>query len=150
MVFSSGFLTRSMYVFLPYTCHVSHSSHRLFDRPNNIWLAVQIMKILMMQSPSLSCYFLPARPLSPSASYSATNSACNIPVLLESKLQTMHSIPRLLVCCWFIAECSSSLELRDINRCKFNPHCTSESFVLLSDHLLTGSVVHWCCFLIMY
>ena len=144
MVFSSSFLTRSVYVFLPHTCHISASSHHLFDHPSNIWLALQTMQL-----PSVSYYFLPSRPLSPSASYSATHSACVIPLISEQA--SVYNIPRLFICCWFIAECSRScLELRDINTCKFNSHCTRESFMLLSSYVLTGPVNHWCCFLTMY
>lgn len=147
MVFSSSFLTRSLYVFLPHTCHISAPSHH----PNNIWLALQTMQLLIMQLPSVSLYFPPSRPLSPSASHFATHSAYVLPLILESKLQTAYDIPRLFICCWFIAECSRiCLELRDMNACKFNFHCTRESFMLLSSYVLTGPVNHWCCFVTMY
>ena len=85
-------------IFAPYL-PLSHPSHRLFERPNNIWLALQYMQLLIVQFPSVSFYFLPSRPMSPSASHAATHSACVIPLILESKLQTMYDIPRLFIFC---------------------------------------------------
>jgi putative component of membrane protein insertase Oxa1/YidC/SpoIIIJ protein YidD len=38
---------------------LSHSSW--FDVPNNIWGWVQNMKLLIVQLPPLSCYFIPLR-----------------------------------------------------------------------------------------
>jgi hypothetical protein len=43
----------------PCTRHIPYPSHpRWFDRPNNIWWAVQIRKLLIMQFSSDTCYAL--------------------------------------------------------------------------------------------
>ena len=48
---------------LPHTCYMPHPSHSsLFDDPNNIWWAVQIIKLLIMQLPPLHRYLVPPRP----------------------------------------------------------------------------------------
>ena len=63
-LFSSGFPTKTLYTPFPSpiraTCpRPSHSSW--FYHPHNIGWAVQIIKILSMQSPPLSCYLVPLR-----------------------------------------------------------------------------------------
>jgi hypothetical protein len=47
------------------------------------------MQLLIMHFPSVSFYFIPSIPLAPPASHSATHSACVIPLILESTLQTL-------------------------------------------------------------
>ena len=48
---------------LPYTCHMSSSSHSSpFDYSNSIWWGVLIMNLLIMQFPLLPCYLIPVRP----------------------------------------------------------------------------------------
>jgi len=50
---------------LPYTCHMPRPFQpSCFDHPNNIWWALQIIKLLIMQSP-LPCYLLPLGPKYP-------------------------------------------------------------------------------------
>jgi hypothetical protein len=40
----------------------SHPFHPpSFYHPNNIWRSLQVMKLLIMQSSPVSCYFLPLR-----------------------------------------------------------------------------------------
>ena len=47
----------------PHTCHMPRPSHSFwFDHPNNISSAVQISKLLVMQSSPLHCYLVPLRP----------------------------------------------------------------------------------------
>jgi len=45
----------------PHNCHVPRPYHSRFDHPNNIWWWIQIMKLLVMWSSSLSCYLVPLR-----------------------------------------------------------------------------------------
>jgi hypothetical protein len=41
---------------------MSHPFHPPWcDHPNNIWLSVQFMKLIIMQSSPASCHFLPHR-----------------------------------------------------------------------------------------
>ena len=47
---------------LPRTCYLSFPSHSLFDHPNNVWCAVQIMKLLIMYFSPLPCCLVPLRP----------------------------------------------------------------------------------------
>ena len=48
---------------LPHTCYMPHPSHSsLFRYPYNIWLGVQIIKLLVMQSSPLPCYVAPLTP----------------------------------------------------------------------------------------
>ena len=47
---------------LPRTCYLSFPSHSLFDHPNNVWCAVQIMKLLIMYFSPLPCYLVPPSP----------------------------------------------------------------------------------------
>jgi hypothetical protein len=43
---------------LAHTCHVPHPFHPpLFNYPNNIWVGVQIMKLLIIQASPVSCSF---------------------------------------------------------------------------------------------
>ena len=50
---------------LPYTCYVPRPSHYSpLHHPNNIWLAVQIIKLFITQFSQLSCYFVPLTPMS--------------------------------------------------------------------------------------
>ena len=44
---------------LPHTCYMSRLSHSSrFDHPNNIWQAVQIIKLLIMYFSPLTFYFI--------------------------------------------------------------------------------------------
>jgi hypothetical protein len=46
-----------------HTCHMPHPSHSSwFGHPNNIGWGVQIMKFLIMWSPTVPCYLAPFRP----------------------------------------------------------------------------------------
>jgi hypothetical protein len=60
----SDFLTKILYAFLiPPMREIPHPSHSpWFDHPNNIWWSIQVMKLLIMQSPPASSHFLPLRP----------------------------------------------------------------------------------------
>jgi hypothetical protein len=46
----------------PYTCYMPSPSHSPWLDPNNIWWAVQIMKLLIMKFSPLPCYLVPLRP----------------------------------------------------------------------------------------
>ena len=47
---------------VPFTCHMLRPSHSSrFDHPSNIWLGVQIIKFLVMQSSSHPYFFVPLR-----------------------------------------------------------------------------------------
>ena len=49
-----------------HTCYILRPSHsHWYDHPNNIWCRVQIMKLLIMQFPTVSCYCLDLRPKYP-------------------------------------------------------------------------------------
>jgi hypothetical protein len=62
-LFSSGFLTKTLYTTL-HTCYMPRPSHSSrFDHPNNIGWAVQIIKRLTMQFYPLPCYLVPLRPI---------------------------------------------------------------------------------------
>ena len=62
----SGFHQSPVRVSVLLTHHIPYPSHpRWFDRPNNIWWAVQITKLLIMQFSSDTCYFIPLRPQHP-------------------------------------------------------------------------------------
>ena len=46
---------------LPYTCHTHRPSHQpLCDYPNNVWWAVQIMKLLIVQFSPFPCHLFPS------------------------------------------------------------------------------------------
>jgi hypothetical protein len=62
---------------LPHTCYLLRPSHSsLFDHPNDIGRAVQIIKFLIMYFSPLPCYLVPLRPkIFSSAPYSQTPSA---------------------------------------------------------------------------
>jgi hypothetical protein len=43
---------------LPHACYMSRPPHTpWFDRPDNIWWSLQVVKLLIMQSSPSSCYF---------------------------------------------------------------------------------------------
>jgi hypothetical protein len=44
-----------------HACYMHPSHHPWFDRCNNVWRSVQVMKLLIMQSSSASHHFLPLR-----------------------------------------------------------------------------------------
>jgi hypothetical protein len=47
----------------PHTCYIRRPSHSYwFDHPNNIWSAVQIIKLLIMYFSPLPCYLVPLGP----------------------------------------------------------------------------------------
>ena len=48
---------------LPPTCHMPHPTHysSLFNQPDNVCWEIQIMKLICMQFPPVSCYLLPLR-----------------------------------------------------------------------------------------
>ena len=62
--FPSGFPTKTLYASpLPHTSYIPRQSHSSrFYHPHNIWWAVQIIQLLIMQFPPLPCYFDPPRP----------------------------------------------------------------------------------------
>jgi hypothetical protein len=41
---------------MPRSCHSSW-----FDHPNNVWCGIQIMTLLIMQSPTVPCYLVPLK-----------------------------------------------------------------------------------------
>jgi len=52
-----------MHLFFPHTCYMPRLSHSSrFDRQNNIWWGVQIIKLLIMYFFPLPCYPVPLRP----------------------------------------------------------------------------------------
>jgi hypothetical protein len=51
-----------MHVPLSRTCYMPAQSLFKLDHPNNIWLAVQITKLLVMQCSPHPCYLVPFRP----------------------------------------------------------------------------------------
>jgi hypothetical protein len=52
-----------VYISVHYTCYMPHESHRRWpDDPNNIWKALPITKLLIMQFSPVSHHFLPIRP----------------------------------------------------------------------------------------
>ena len=65
-LFPSGFPTKTPYaplLYPPHTCYIPRPSHSSwFYHPNNIWWAVQITKLLIMQFSPLPCYLVPLRP----------------------------------------------------------------------------------------
>ena len=64
-LFPAGFPSNTLYaaVPVPHTCHMHHPSHSLwFDNMNDVWLAEQMMKLLIMQFSPFSCCFLLLRP----------------------------------------------------------------------------------------
>jgi hypothetical protein len=71
----------------------SHSSR--YDPPNNSVLgtgwAVQIIKLLVLQSSRLPCYRVPLRPISPSAPCSQTPSTYVPPSLQKIKFTTIQN-----------------------------------------------------------
>ena len=76
----SGFPTKSrMHLSsLPYVPHAPPPSRPRFDRPNNIWYGIQIIKLLTMQYPPIPCYLVPLRPsIFLSALFSNTLSLCS-------------------------------------------------------------------------
>ena len=63
----------------PHTRYMPRPSHSFwFDYPNNIWWAVQIIKLLVMYFSPLPCYIVPLRPIySPQHPISNTLSFCS-------------------------------------------------------------------------
>jgi hypothetical protein len=64
-LFPSGFPTKTLYTPLlsPHLCCINRPSHySRFYHPNNIWWGAQIIRLLIMQFPPLSFYFVPLRP----------------------------------------------------------------------------------------
>jgi len=64
-LFPSGFLNKNPVYASPlsHTRYMSSPSHSsLLYQPNNMWWAVQIMKLLITQFYSLPCYLVPLRP----------------------------------------------------------------------------------------
>jgi hypothetical protein len=47
---------------LPYVRYMPSLSNSRFYHPNNIWWAVQIIQLLIMQLPPFPCYLVPLRP----------------------------------------------------------------------------------------
>ena len=46
-----------MHLFSPHKCSMPHPTHSSWvDRPNNIYLGVKLMKLLIRQSPPVHCY----------------------------------------------------------------------------------------------
>jgi len=60
----SGFPTKSLHTPLlsPHTCYMPRPSQYWFHHPHNIWWAVQIRKLLVMQSSLIPCYLVRLRP----------------------------------------------------------------------------------------
>jgi hypothetical protein len=57
----SDFPTEILYSF-SHACYMLHSPHLpWFDRPNNIWRSMLVMKLLIMQYSPASCHFLSIR-----------------------------------------------------------------------------------------
>jgi hypothetical protein len=46
--------------FISHACYMPRPSP-WFDHPHNIWWSVQVIKLLIVQSPPASCHFLPLR-----------------------------------------------------------------------------------------
>jgi len=63
-LFPAGFTSKPcLHVSSPQKCYMPSLSHpSRFDHPNNIWRAVQIIKLLVMQSYVLPSYLVPLRP----------------------------------------------------------------------------------------
>jgi hypothetical protein len=61
-LFPSGFPTKTLYTFLSHECHMSRPRNSPgLNLPSDIWEWVQIMKLLIVQLPPFSCYFIPLR-----------------------------------------------------------------------------------------
>jgi hypothetical protein len=60
----SDSLATTLYKFLTHVCHMTCPSHFPWcDHLNNIWQAVQILKLLIMQLSPSSCHFCPSVPV---------------------------------------------------------------------------------------
>ena len=83
------------------TCHMPSPSHfSWFDYPNNIWWAVQIIKLLIMYFPPLSCYLVTLS----STPYSQTPSAYVPPSTWATKFYTHTKQKEKLQFCisWYL------------------------------------------------
>ena len=61
-LFPSGFPTKTLYIHLIHTRYMPSPSYSsLFDHPNNIWWAVQIIKLLIIQFSPFPSYLVPLR-----------------------------------------------------------------------------------------
>ena len=83
----------------PHTCHMPRPSHPpLFNQPNNIWWAVQIMTLVNTQSSPVSCYFLHFRAKLLSTLFTRTLGLCSYLNLKDHnktvRIHTMNTASR--------------------------------------------------------
>jgi hypothetical protein len=62
LTFTNQNIVRMYHLCLSHTCYMPYPSHLpWFDRPNNIWWIVQVMKLPSIHSSPASCYFVPVK-----------------------------------------------------------------------------------------